>query len=598
MKLKVTGNYKISCMDTDILGFVGEKNARTIEVDQPTVEGADTYRLRFCYADGVVYDVPITDGKYTVEQSVLRAAGYVSVQWLATKSTDNGYTLVAKSDVITLRIDDSIGDSEPVPTPEQALDALDEIKASKTKAEKAASTAKDSADEAAKNAESMSEPIEMQKHIIKTSENPDNYFDKSNLFSDGYYDEKGNFIEKTNYVCSKTKIPVKEGETLYCYKDSGGTIIAFPGLYISIFDKGGNFLIGSVAQKSLTAVADSDYALVSFQSKNVDTVMITKSAEVPAEYAEYSESECYVLGDSFSFPNIEKEIDNIKSNFPATEKESLKIQVFGDSISDNTWGDKKTWVNLLPSRLSEYELTVRNNAIGGSRLTSEYDNGVVNVIKNGCLEADNDVIVVFAGTNDWASSIAVGDYLNDNTRNVCGAVKSIIEYITANTTARLIFVLPMQRYNETDKKKTINADGEPLDNKSQTLRDVCNAIQKTCAYYSVPCVDSYSTLGINRLNINDYTIDGLHPNDKGDELIADMICSAIEYRAYSNSGGNSGNKGADGTDGKDGADGYTPVRGTDYWTDDDVNAMHDYIDQQIGTVNTVLESRLSGGVIS
>ena len=142
MKLYISKTYKASA-DFDLLGFVGEKNARTIEIDQPTVEGADTYRLRFCYADNVVYDVPITDGKYTVEQSVLRAAGYVSVQWLATKSTDNGYTLVAKSDVITLRIDDSIGVSEPVPTPEQALDALDNMYKVLDQAEQVIDRAKD-----------------------------------------------------------------------------------------------------------------------------------------------------------------------------------------------------------------------------------------------------------------------------------------------------------------------------------------------------------------------------------------------------------------------------------------------------------------------
>lgn len=33
--------------------------------------------------------------------------------------------------------------------------------------------------------------------------------------------------------------------------------------------------------------------------------------------------------------------------------------------------------------------------------------------------------------------------------------------------------------------------------------------------------------------------------------------------------GADGANGADGVDGKDGADGYTPVRGTDYWTDED-----------------------------
>lgn len=37
--------------------------------------------------------------------------------------------------------------------------------------------------------------------------------------------------------------------------------------------------------------------------------------------------------------------------------------------------------------------------------------------------------------------------------------------------------------------------------------------------------------------------------------------------------GAAGEKGADGADGKDGADGYTPVRGTDYWTAEDREAI-------------------------
>ena len=41
-------------------------------------------------------------------------------------------------------------------------------------------------------------------------------------------------------------------------------------------------------------------------------------------------------------------------------------------------------------------------------------------------------------------------------------------------------------------------------------------------------------------------------------------------------------KGAPGKDGAPGADGYTPVRGTDYWTADDIAEIQSYIDNQIG----------------
>ena len=54
-------------------------------------------------------------------------------------------------------------------------------------------------------------------------------------------------------------------------------------------------------------------------------------------------------------------------------------------------------------------------------------------------------------------------------------------------------------------------------------------------------------------------------------------------------------KGKDGEDGSDGADGYTPIKGTDYWTPDDIQAIHNYIDNQIGTANITLENALDGG---
>lgn len=42
-----------------------------------------------------------------------------------------------------------------------------------------------------------------------------------------------------------------------------------------------------------------------------------------------------------------------------------------------------------------------------------------------------------------------------------------------------------------------------------------------------------------------------------------------------------GADGNPGADGKPGADGYSPVRGTDYWTDADISAIKEYIDKKI-----------------
>lgn len=127
MKITISENYT-AYADNDLLGYMGETNARTIEVVQPEVEGADTYRLRFEYNDKVVYDVPIEDGKVIVTGSLLREVGNIKSQWIATKSDGDNYALVAKSNVFTLYIGDSISDDvAPIPTYEQSKSIADKV---------------------------------------------------------------------------------------------------------------------------------------------------------------------------------------------------------------------------------------------------------------------------------------------------------------------------------------------------------------------------------------------------------------------------------------------------------------------------------------
>lgn len=114
--------------DSEFLGYLGETNARTIEVDHPVVTGADTYRLRFEYSDNAVYDVPIVDGKVIITASLLREVGSVKCQWLATKATGDTYDLVAKSQIFSLSISDSISDDvAPIPPCELSKSIADKV---------------------------------------------------------------------------------------------------------------------------------------------------------------------------------------------------------------------------------------------------------------------------------------------------------------------------------------------------------------------------------------------------------------------------------------------------------------------------------------
>lgn len=52
--------------------------------------------------------------------------------------------------------------------------------------------------------------------------------------------------------------------------------------------------------------------------------------------------------------------------------------------------------------------------------------------------------------------------------------------------------------------------------------------------------------------------------------------------------------GPKGEPGKDGLNGYTPIRGTDYWTKEDIEVIekhcNSYINSQLGTINEQLAS--------
>lgn len=93
-----------------------------------TVDGADSYKMRLTYSDGITYDVDITSGKYIIDGSLLRIIGDVKVQILAYAVSGEQYSLVKKSNIFSLFVKPSLGgEPAPIPTYEEALEALDKL---------------------------------------------------------------------------------------------------------------------------------------------------------------------------------------------------------------------------------------------------------------------------------------------------------------------------------------------------------------------------------------------------------------------------------------------------------------------------------------
>ena len=153
MTITLNADYDVT-LNTALLGYVGETNARPVSVEGLTVDGADRYVLTIDYGDGVQYEVDITGGQWTPTADILRSAQTVSCQIAAKKLSGDEYILVKKSRIFRLRIGAAIGDTA-IPSPSVAADALDKIDAIGRQAHadmQTAVTAAETATTAAENA--------------------------------------------------------------------------------------------------------------------------------------------------------------------------------------------------------------------------------------------------------------------------------------------------------------------------------------------------------------------------------------------------------------------------------------------------------------
>lgn len=157
MTITLNSDYDVT-LNTALLGYVGETNARPVSVEGMEIDGADRYVMTIDYGDGVQYEVDITGGQWTPTADILRSAQTVSCQIAAKKLSGDEYVLVKKSRIFRLRIGAAIGDNA-VPSPSVAADALDrisaigeQVEADVARAENAASTAMQAAENAKKSA--------------------------------------------------------------------------------------------------------------------------------------------------------------------------------------------------------------------------------------------------------------------------------------------------------------------------------------------------------------------------------------------------------------------------------------------------------------
>lgn len=203
---------------------------------------------------------------------------------------------------------------------------------------------------------------------------------------------------------------------------------------------------------------------------------------------------------------------------------NIKANFLGDSI---TQGVAVSDPNNIYHKLiaKKYELAAaRNYGISGTRFAKQKTPTVDNpkFDRDFCgrfseMDDDADLIIVFGGTNDFGHGDApIGDFSDRTPETFWGACHYLMSgLITKYPDARIVFMTPLHRESE----NTPNAHGKKL-------IDYVEIIKSAAAYYSLPVIDLWSMSGIQpRVPIikEKFCPDGLHPNDKGHEKIAEFV---------------------------------------------------------------------------
>lgn len=132
-----------------------------------------------------------------------------------------------------------------------------------------------------------------------------------------------------------------------------------------------------------------------------------------------------------------------------------------------------------------------------------------------------DYILVNAGTNDITAGVTVGTFNTADPRGLTPAQIAALPVATFADAMRALLIRLQTSYPKAGivfmlpDYTTSNYDPAQADKYLEVIKEACD-------YFGVPVID-VRTSRINMYNINDYTLDGVHPNAEGMRILAEQL---------------------------------------------------------------------------
>ena len=260
-----------------------------------------------------------------------------------------------------------------------------------------------------------------------------------------------------------------------------------------------------------------------FSDKNANNYVVYKQKYSGEHTIEEKQSDTFLINTKTLNSTKEELIKYISENKLPTRWSGVKYLAIGDSITHangNTVDNGATIIGYQRRIADKLELNLTSFGVGSMAVNG----GLRSYFEGTTLDSmltTNKIISIYMGTNDFGSNQPLGTFspINSTTfeTTFIGSYQFILKKIfTLNPKAIVILFTPTQRSN-----------GEKPNTEGLTLLDYVKAVKELALRSGCYCLDLYGELSLNVNNIETYTIDGLHPNQIGHDLIGEYCANKI-----------------------------------------------------------------------
>lgn len=233
-----------------------------------------------------------------------------------------------------------------------------------------------------------------------------------------------------------------------------------------------------------------------------------------------------------SIPKFNQKVLEVVSNGGVSSPLNGKIfNCLGDSITSTDYTTPTWWQQIATKTGAKFNnYGVSGTCVGynedretrfGKCFANRYNEMTDNV----------DGVIVMGGTNDY--EIKLGTYQDTTNKSFYGAldvlIKGLLERYKGKT---IIFMTPIQQ--ALDYKKNVLDPLSLIKNGSDSpvsLQLRAEAIKVKCRQYGIPCIDLYTSSGINGVDENNIYYRGgdqTHPSYVGQNVIANCLINVLE----------------------------------------------------------------------